>query len=83
MHISSRDTSYESNNFVVADDKTKLAMENDNNSENNLICGRTMRQWSIIPWSLISSASLCAFWYVFFTKRQLLHNAIIQYYLPS
>jgi len=62
MHISSRDTSYESNNFVVADDKTKLAMENDNSEKNNLICGRTMKQWSIIPWSLISSASLCAFW---------------------
>ena len=63
MHISSRDTSYESNNFAVADDKTKLAMERDNNSENsNLIGGRTMRQWSIIPYSLISSASLCAFW---------------------
>ena len=66
MHISSRDTSYESNNFVVADDKTKLAMENDNSEKNNLICGRTMKQWSIIPWSLISSASLCAFWYVFY-----------------
>ena len=80
MHISSRDTSYESNNFVVADDKTKLAMENDN-SENNLIGGRTMKQWSIIPWSLISSASLCAFWYVFLlNKRQLLQNAKIQYY---
>ena len=65
MHISSRDTSYESNSFIVADDKTKLAMEK-KNKENNLICDshKTMRRWAIISFSmLIISATLCSYWY--------------------
>ena len=66
MNISSRDTSYESNTFIVAHDKTKLAMEK-KNKENNSIwgSGKTMRRWSLISFSmLIISASLCSYWYV-------------------